>query len=402
MATAAPRISCLDLDTFFVSVERVLDPSLEGKPVIVGGRPGQRGVVTACSYEVRALGVRSGMSLTEAGKLAPDAIYLPVRGGTYSEYAEGVREIAARYTPVIRVASIDELFMDFRGCERLYHRAGDADHDATILRVVCELTAAIKRELSLPASAGIATSKSLAKVASGLAKPAGVLLVPAGAEAQVLAPLPVRKLPGIGPVAEAKLARVGITQLGQVASTPLPKLRRIFGAWAETVKLGATGQGSAEMGRDRPAFREHDPEGEVIGSISNERTFREDVRDRRTIDRQLCGLTERVCWRARNRGVKARTVTLKLRYADFHTITRSRTVTPTDSELELYPVVQDLYRKGRVRRLPIRLLGLALSNLGLYDTQLPLFPGSDRLHETVDAIRDKYGFDALRLAEGRD
>jgi len=400
MPLAAPRISCLDLDTFFVSVERVLDPSLEGKPVVVGGRPGQRGVVTACSYEVRALGVRSGMSLRDAGKLAPDAVYLPTRGGTYGEYAQQVRDIAARYSPVIRIASIDEFYMDFRGCESLYHRAGDDSPDATILRVVRELTATIKNELSLPASAGIATSKSLAKIASGLAKPAGVLLVPAGEETRVLSPLPVRKLPGIGPVAEAKLARLGITHLGHVADTPLPVLRRVFGAWAEQVRRGATGQGTGELGRERPAFREHDPEGEVMGSISNERTFREDVNDSRTIDRQLCGLTERVCWRARSRGVKARTVTLKLRYADFHTLSRSRTIAPTDSELELYAVVQELYRKGRTRRTAIRLLGISLSNLGLYDAQLPLFPRDERLHETVDSIRARYGFDALRLAEG--
>lgn len=399
MATPAPRISCLDLDTFFVSVERVLDPSLEGKPVIVGGRPGQRGVVTACSYEVRAAGVRSGMSLTDAARLAPHAIYLPTRGDTYGEYAARVREIAGRYSPVIQIASIDELFMDFRGCERLYHRAGDGDADATILRVVRELTATIKTELGLPASAGIATSRSLSKVASGLAKPAGVLLVSAGREAELLAPLPVRKLPGIGPVAEAKLAQIGITQLGQVADAPLATLRRVFGAWAEQVQRGARGQGAEELGRERPAFREHDVEGDIIGSISNERTFHADVRDQRRIDRQLCGLTERVCFRARARGVKARTVSLKLRYADFHTLSRSRTVAPTDSELELYPVVQELYQRARTRNQPIRLLGIALSNLGLYDTQLPLFPGHAPLHTAVDTLRAKYGFDTIRLAE---
>lgn len=401
MAIAAPRISCLDLDTFFVSVERVLDPSLEGKPVIVGGRPGQRGVVTACSYEVRGCGVHSGMSLIDAARLAPHAIYVPTRADTYGKYAERVRAIAARYSPAVRVASIDELFMDFRGCERLYHRTGDEHPDATILRVVRELTAAIRTELKLPASAGIATSRSMAKIASGLAKPAGVLLVPAGQEAALLAPLPVRKLPGIGPVAEAKLAHVGITNLGQIAETPLPTLRRIFGAWAEHVKHGALGQGPGELGRDRPAFREHDLQGDVIGSISNERTFAHDVHDRHAIDRQLCSLTERVCFRARCRGVKARTLTLKLRYADFHTISRSRTVTPSASELDLYPVVQALYREGKQRDLPVRLIGVALSNLGRDNLQLPLFPDRDKLHETVDAIRAKYGFDTLRLASSR-
>src|SRR3954466_14123428 len=135
---AEPRICCLDLDTFFVSVERVLDPSLDGKPVVVGGKPGSRGVVTAASYEVRRLGVKSGMSLVEAGKLAPDAIYLPTRGETYGSYAERVREIARRYSPTVVVASIDEMFLDFSGCERLYGRAGDEGPDVAIERGVLE------------------------------------------------------------------------------------------------------------------------------------------------------------------------------------------------------------------------------------------------------------------------
>ena len=273
-AMPAPRICCLDLDTFFVSVERILDPSLEGKQVVVGGRPGTRGVVTACSYEVREVGVRSGMSLTEAGRLAPDAVYLPVRGGAYSEYAEKVRKIASRYSPVVQVASIDELYMDFAGCERLYRKSGDASDNATIERAVREMTAVIQDELGLPSSAGIGASRAMAKIASGLAKPAGVLLVPAGNEAALLAPLPVRKLPGIGPVAEEKLQRAGLATLGQVAAMPVSELRRIFGAWAEHVKDGARGLGSADLSRDRAAFREHDVEGDSVGSISNERTFR--------------------------------------------------------------------------------------------------------------------------------
>src|SRR5262245_39916385 len=155
---AEPRICCLDLDTFFVSVERVLDPSLEGKPVVVGGRPGGRGVVTAASYEVRRFGVKSGMSLVEAGKLAPDAIYLPTRGEIYGDYAERVREIARRYSPTVVVASIDEMFLDLSGCERLYGRDGDESADAAIERAVLALARAIDDELGLPASAGLATS----------------------------------------------------------------------------------------------------------------------------------------------------------------------------------------------------------------------------------------------------
>jgi DNA polymerase-4 len=170
---ALPRICCLDLDTFFVSVERLLDPTLEEKPVVVGGKPGSRGVVTAASYEVRRLGVKSGMSLIEAGRLAPDAIYLPTRGDTYGRYAEQVREIARRYSPVVVVASIDEMFLDLSGCERLYGQRGDESGDVAIERAVLQLTTAIDTEIGLPASAGLGTSKVMAKVASSLAKPRG-------------------------------------------------------------------------------------------------------------------------------------------------------------------------------------------------------------------------------------
>jgi impB/mucB/samB family len=241
-----PRICCLDLDTFFVSVERVLDPSLEGKPVVVGGRPGSRGVVTAASYEVRRLGVKSGMSLVEAGKLAPDAIYLPTRGDTYGQYAQRVRKIAERYAPTVLIASIDEMFLDLSGCERLY---GDAnDGDAAIEQGVLALTRAIDDELGLPASAGIATSKVMAKVASSLAKPRGVMLVPAGVERAVLAPLPVRSFPGIGPVGERKLVDAGYETLApsrrrrsrrSPRSSARGRSRSSGGSWAKARVISA-------------------------------------------------------------------------------------------------------------------------------------------------------------------
>ena len=394
---ARPRICCLDLDTFFVSVERVLDPSLEGKPVIVGGPPGTRGVVTAASYEVRRLGVKSGLSLIEAGKLAPHAIYMPTRGDTYGEYADRVREIARRYSPTVLVASIDEMFLDFSGCEKLYGRPEDENGDAAIERAVLDMTGAIDRELGLPASAGIATSKVVSKVASSLAKPRGVMLVPAGVERAVLAPLPVRSFPGIGPVAESKLHAAGYETLGAVAEAPLEALREIFGAWAGAIQRGVHGQGSGDLGRERPAFSEHDPEGETVGSISNERTFREDVSDPAVIQSVLCGLCERVCWRARKRRIKARTVSLKLRYADFHTLTRARTLAPTSSELELYPVLKEMLAAARTRRLPVRLLVVQLSNLGVFE-QLSLFDQHEKTAAVVDRIRARYGFSMVTLA----
>jgi DNA polymerase-4 len=225
-------------------------------------------------------------------------------------------------------------------------------------------------------------------------------LVAAGAEASTLAPLPVRKLPGVGPVAERRLQAIGILTLGELAGAPARVLEPIFGAYAAGVRERARGRGDSDMGRDRPAFREHDPDGEVLGSISNERTFLADVRafdaTAPRIEGMLCSLCERVCWRARRRGVKARTLTLKLRYADFETLSRSRTVAASASERDLLPVLKGLYREARQRKRAIRLLGVALSNLVL-DEQLELFTEDRELRASVDALRERFGFDAVRL-----
>jgi DNA polymerase-4 len=398
MATRRARICCLDLDTFFVSVERLLDPGLEGKAVVVGGQKGGRGVVTSTSYEARVLGVRSGMSIRDASALAPDAIFLPGHHEHYASYSRRARAIVERFSPVVVAASIDEHYVDFHGCESLYRKPGDADDDATILRVVRTMTKTVDDELGLPASAGIATSKSLAKVVCTLAKPRGVRLVLPGEEEAVLAPLPVRKLPGIGPVSEAKLARAGIVTLADLARAPDALLRPIFGAYTEGTRRDAQGAGFADFGRERPAFREHDPRGLSLGSISNERTFAEThARDAAAI---LCGLCERVCARARSRGVRAGCVTLRLRYSDFETITRSRTIAPTNVDIEIHRAVLALYRRARSRRLAVRLLGVALSKLSLEGPQLelPTLDGGARRARTIDAVREKYGYDAVHFA----
>ncbi len=398
MATRRARVCCLDLDTFFVSVERLLDPSLRGKAVVVGGQRGGRGVVTSSSYEARVFGVRSGLSIREASELAPDAIFLPGHHEHYADYSRRAREIVERFSPVVVAASIDEQYVDFHGCESMYRRPDDADDDATILRVVRTMTKTIDDELGLPASAGVATSRSLAKVACTLAKPQGVRFVLAGDEEAFLAPLPVRKLPGIGPVSEAKLARAGVVTLADLVRAPEATLRPIFGAYTAGIRGDARGSGSADLGRERPAFREHDPRGLSLGSISNERTFAEtSPRDTASI---LCGLCERVCARARSRGVRAACITLRLRYSDFETITRSRTLSPTNVDVEVHRAVLALYRRARTRRLPVRLLGVALSNLSLEGPQLelPTLDGGARRGRTVDAVREKFGYDAVHLA----
>ncbi len=396
----AARLCCLDLDTFFVSVERLLDPSLRGRPVVVGGRRWGRGVVTSASYEVRAFGVRAGMSIREASERAPEGTaFVLGHGDAHAEYSDRARAIVERYSPIVVAASIDEHYLDFRGCERLYRRSGDGgdvDDDATILRVVREMTGAIDRELGLPASAGIATTKPMAKVASALAKPRGVLLVCAGTEAATLAPLPVRRLPGIGPVAETRLRALGIETLGQLVAAPEAQVRPIFGAYTAGLRLAAAGGGTAELGRERPAFREHDPRGVVAGTISNERTFVEATPE--TAGEVLSALCERVASRVRRRGVVAGQVTLKLRYGDFQTVTRARTITPTSVDFELHSTVLQLYRELRARDAPIRLLGIAVAKLRLEAVQLPLFGGGERRGIAVDRVRDRFGYHAVHLA----
>ena len=397
--TPPARLCCLDLDTFFVSVERLLDPTLIGKPVVVGGLHG-RGVVTSCSYEVRALGVRSGMPAGEARRLAPNAVFVANRPhGLYGEYAGRVKAILDRHCPAVQTASIDEFFLDFAGCESLFHQPGDADGDATIARVVREMRVAIQVETGLPASAGVGTTRPIAKMASSRAKPAGVFVVAAGAEDAFVRDLPVRRFPGIGPAAEIRLRDAGLTHLGQLLDLRGVE-RAPFARLADAVQRAVHPDRATELGADRPAFQEHDPDGHAGGSLSNERTFREDVSDFRSIADQLRALAERTCWRARKRGVRAKTITLKLRYSDFDTITRARTLPPTDEEAVVYACVLELFHDARTRRLPVRLLGVALSGLVGPEPQVELpfpRPARPRVGVAIDAVRERFGYDAIRL-----
>ena len=399
MGTDAPkaRICCLDLDTFFVSVERLFRPDLVGKPVVVGALPGSRGVVTAASYEVRAFGVRSGMAIAEAYRLAPNAIYVSGRHGEYSRFASRVKEILERYTPIVRTASIDEYFLDFRHCESMYQQQGDSDGDATIERVVREICLTIKNEVGLPASAGIATSRPVAKMASNVAKPAGVRMVRAGEERIFVEPLPCRKWPGIGPVADERLRSSGINTLGELLAVPENSSE---GSLAGSVRQVVSGEGDSGLGRDRPAFREHDPEGLTLGSISNENTFGHDVGDLHAMEDQLRSLSERVCWRARQRGILARTITLKLRYADFETLTRARTIKATNAEGRVLTCVKELFRDNYDGCRAVRLLGVALSGLEETSCQLELpFDEGARppMEKAIDSVRERFGYEAIHL-----
>ncbi|NOY24527.1 MAG: DNA polymerase IV, partial [Oligoflexia bacterium] len=268
---AQPRartpICCLDLDTFFVSVERLLDPSLVGRAVIVGARPNQRGVVSACSYEVRPLGVHSGMSTTQAARLAPDAVFLPTRLSLYAPYTQRVRRIIERFTPAVQTASIDEFYLDFAGCEGLYSRPQDVNPDATVLRVVRTMRQQIQTELGLPASGGVAANRLVAKIASRLAKPAGVCMIDPASARAIIGPMGVRAWPGIGPSTQRRLVDAGIETLDQLIDLPVGPHRAAFGSLSDRVRDA--------MG---PTFRKYDGV-DAVGSISNEHTFMADVAD---------------------------------------------------------------------------------------------------------------------------
>jgi len=399
----APRICCLDLDTFFVSVERLLRPELRGVPVVVGGERWGRGVVTSCSYETREHGVRSGMSIREASRLAP-ARTVFVRGShrVYGPYAQQVRDVLLDFTPEVRTASIDEFYLDFSGCERLYARPSDAHADATIERVVRTMRQAIQDRVHLPASAGIGCTRVIAKMATRPAKPAGVIMVRAGQEWEFLRPLPVRALPGIGPSTQTRLERDGVHTLGQLLTLPSGPVRQRHAGSVHRLLHALDGDDRGGLGRDRPAFREHDPQGLTVGSISNERTFFAALDDRAAVERQLLALADRVCWRARKRGVRARTVTLKLRTADFRTLTRARTGPATHQPDQVYRVVRELLQASWDRRQRVRLLGIALTGLQQPSPQLALpwvqaSPPQAQAARAVDSLRARFGFDMVRL-----
>src|SRR5215472_16180400 len=294
----------LDMDAFFVSVELLERPELRGKPVIVGGGPDQRGVVTSASYEARKFGVHSAMPLRTAGKLCPDGIFLDGHHEKYSEWSDRVAAILAKFSPVVEMVSIDEAYLDLAGTERL-HGPPFAAADI-LLRTVTRTT-------GLPCSGGLATTRLVAKVASDQAKPRGLVLVPPGSEARFLAPLPVRKIPGIGEVTERALRALGIESVEQLAAHRQEQLEEIFGQWGTALFRKAHGGDAYEFLIDA------EPK-----SISHNHTFGEDKNNANEMATMLSHLSQKACKRLREAGLAARTLTLTIRYAGFETHTRAK------------------------------------------------------------------------------
>lgn len=383
-----PTIIHLDLDSFFVSVERLARPDLRGVPVLVGGRPEARGVVASASYEARAFGCRSAMPMSTALRLCPQAIVVAPSRGRYSHYSRQVMALLGEITPLVEQVSVDEAYFDVRGCEL---RSGPP------LTIAQSLQRRIRDEVGLPASFGLGANKLIAKLASEKAKPNGIFMVALGTEQHFLAPLPVRDLPGVGPATAERLRALGITTVGQVAALEQATLVRLFGE--------AGGTSLFEKSRaisSSPVAPEHRPK-----NISQETTFAHDIAHREAVERHLLAQADAVAARLRDQGFQARTITLKLRFADFTTISRSQTLpTPTDLPTPIYEAARTMLAAAWQQGRAVRLVGVGASNLlDHVGYQLDLFDqhGHDEAREakltrTLDDLRERFGKNVVKRA----
>ena len=382
-AASQSAILHVDMDAFFVSVELLERPELRGTPVVVGGRPDQRGVVSAASYEARKFGIHSAMPLRTAGRLCPHAIFLHGHHDKYSEWSDRVASILARFSPIVEMTSIDEAYLDLAGTERL-HGPPFAAAD--------KLLRTITRQTGLPCSGGLATTRLVAKVASDQAKPRGLVWVAPGMEARFLAPLPIRKIPGIGEVTERALRALSIETVEQLAAYQQEKLEKIFGQWGTALYRKARGGDSYEFLIDA------EPK-----SISHNHTFGEDTDDLAEMESLLSHLSQKTCKRLREAGLSARTLTLTIRYAGFETYTRSKTVQdPIHLDADIHAVFLELFHAHRDTKRKVRLLGVALSGLCHGAAQLDLLEGDrreklDNLTKAADLLRDKFGFGSVQF-----
>ena len=371
----------IDLDAFFVSAEQALAPELVDKPVVVGGRPDRRGVVASASYEARVFGIRAGMPLTQAYRLCPQAIFLQGSFTAYRDASERFMTILADFSPCLEPAGLDEAYLDVTGCELF----------GTPYQIASRIKERVKKELKLIASVGMASCKVVAKIASDLGKPDGLVEVAAGQEKDFLAPLPVANLPGVGKKTEQSLKAMGIKTIGQLAVLPIEVIKNRFGSFGLMIHHYANGMDSREV----------EAPGEAK-SISRETTFAEDTSDKVFVQAMLRYLCERVGAELRQETKHARTITLKLRYSDFETITRrfsSKEAIDAD-ELIFAGAVKLLEQALAEKRKLVRLIGIGVSNLVSYGKQLNLLDSRPQrlahLDKAIDRIRNKYGFTAIQ------
>ncbi len=382
-ADSSAAILHIDMDAFFVSVELLARPELRGKAVIVGGQSDQRGVVTSASYEARKFGVHSAMALRTAAKLCPHAVFLDRHHELYEQWSDRVAQILRRYSPIVEMASIDEAYLDLAGTERLLGPPFAAAH-----RLLQEITATT----SLPCSAGLGATRLVAKIASEQAKPRGLVWVPAGSEEAFLAPLAVRRVPGIGKVTDTALQALGIQTIAQLQAIPLDRLEETFGQWGTALFRKARGIDSYEF------FVDAEPK-----SISHNQTFGEDTRDRDTLESTLSYLCQKAAKRLRDAGLHARTVTLTMRHANFTTMTRSHTLAePSDLDAVFLQAVRELFHRAWDGKAMLRLVGVAFTSFSAGSAQIDLLDPQrreklERLAQATDRLRDRFGFSKVQF-----
>lgn len=372
----------LDLDAFFVEVERILDPSLKGKPVIVGANPQSgRGVVTTCSYEAREYGLHSAMPIKQAYRLCPYGIYIQGTHGEYTHFSKAVKNILMQYAPMIEQASIDEFYMDFTGTQKLY---------GSLFLFASKIQKEIKDKLSLPCSIGIGSNKTIAKIASDAMKPNGITYVVQGLEKEFLEFMPAEAIPGIGKITIKSLHSKGFYTVGDIADTSENYFAAAYGKFGIDLWRKANGEGKEYLSKAHKRK-----------SISKERTFGKDVIDKNKVEQTLFDLTGKVCQLLRDRNWQAATITIKLRYSDFITINRSKTITATDDDKIVFDTALKLYKKAYTRRVAVRLIGIHLTKFNEFSEQEILFENRNMIRKkmlrAITEIRNKFGYSVIKI-----
>lgn len=371
-------IAHFDLDTFFVSVEILNNPSLKGKPVIVGGR--ERGVVAACSYEARKFGVHSGMPSKKALQLCPQAIFSNGSRGEYSKYSRWVTQIIAAKAPLFEKASVDEFYLDLTGMEKFFDP----------LQWTIDLRKQIIDETLLPISFGMASNKMMAKIATDEAKPNGYLQVPFGKEKEFLAPMPVSKIPGVGDHTYEVLKAMGITLIKHISERTKEEMEDRLGKWGVDLWYKSFGIHHGEVSQYHEAK-----------SISSENTFDENKTDMNFLMGELVRLTEKIVFELRKDEKVAGCVAVKIRYPDFETTSKQTTIPFTSADDEIIPVAKALFKKLYKKGEPIRLLGVRLSELTNDAVQTNLFSDTERksdLYKAIDNVKNRFGKSSVKRA----
>lgn len=371
-------VAHFDLDSFFVSVEILNDPSLKGRPVYVGGH--DRGVVSAASYEARKYGIHSGMPSAQARKLCPDAIAVRGTRSEYSRYSRWVTQIIAAKAPLFEKASIDEFYLDLTGMDKFFNP----------LQWTIDLRKQIMDETKLPISFGLSSNKMMAKMATNEAKPNGYLQIPFGKEREFLAPLAINKIPGVGEHTSKILESMGISTIGDIARFTLDALEEHLGKWGHDLYYKSLGIHHSEV------QQYHESK-----SISSENTFDENKTDVDFLMGELVRLTEKISFELRQDGKTAGCIAIKIRYPDFETTSRQTTVPYTSADDEIIPVAKKLFHQLYKKGQPVRLLGVRLSELTSNAIQTDLFENKEKktdLYKAIDEVKSKFGKQKIRRA----